>query len=110
MIEEDAMLHDPKWDLKPHQKVLLNAAQYIRDHGWCQHVASDGQGRVCLTGALYHNARGLDYMDATYAIYALIKTSLKEWNDTPGRAEQEVIAVLEKAAEDAAAISQSHPT
>lgn len=93
------MLHDPKWDLKPHQKVLLNAAQYIRDHGWCQHVTRDRQGRVCLSGALYRNAEEPDYTNAAYAVYALIKENLAEWNDTPGRTEQEVIAVLEKAAE-----------
>jgi hypothetical protein len=41
----------PKPKLKPWQKVLLKAADYIKKHGWVQHTLENGVGAVCILGA-----------------------------------------------------------
>lgn len=52
------MLYDPKWDaaqetvLEPWQQLLLDGADYIEKHGWCQHALRTNEGRVCVRGAL----------------------------------------------------------
>lgn len=109
----DNMLYDKKWDkelpvtptLEPWQQLLLDAAQYIRDHGWCQHQLMNRHGAVCLAGALESAPGWKNAQDAIEAVarlqpHASIWVSV--WNDKPGRTKEEVIAVLEKAAKKGA--------
>lgn len=108
------MLYDKKWDkpveveLEPWRKHLLDAAQYIRDHGWCQHnsTAPDGSGRVCAVGALgyvaaeygYDYIHSPDYHTAFQKLQLELSTSIPHWNDQPSRTKEEVIAAFEQAA------------
>jgi len=59
------MLHDPKKEalieeelfhanLNPMQQQLLEIAQIFKDRGWCQQVAENAAGNVCLFGAVEH--------------------------------------------------------
>lgn len=60
------MLYDKKWDakvpveapaLEPWREVLLDAAEIIRERGWCQHKSENRQGQVCILGAIGHTYR-----------------------------------------------------
>ncbi len=96
------MLYDKKWDakvepkLEPWQKHLLDAAQYIRDHGWCQKALMDDEGRVCLLGAL-GKIPG-DQAIPRQRLRSIIGINLVNWNNSPKRTKKEVIAALEEAA------------
>lgn len=80
-------------------QVLLAAAEELRTHGWCQSDFADGAGRHCTPGAINVVAQGVN----TYAASELLRNHLEidwidDWNDTPGRTADEVIAALEAAA------------
>lgn len=85
-------------------QVLLDAADYIERHGWCQYIVEDNQGRVCIGGAISAAASNSD-QDDLY-VYALVRLDkylhsyklVPFWNDTPGRTKEEVIAALRAAA------------
>lgn len=32
--------------------VIMEALNYMREHGWCKNILEDDQGRVCALGAL----------------------------------------------------------
>lgn len=87
--------------LTPAKQALLDAAQYIRDHGWCQGRFYDGD-RVCLLGALIVSTQGRqEYAAAAAALYQAngpVSSDAHDWNDAPGRTKEEVIAALEQAA------------
>jgi hypothetical protein len=79
-----------------------SAADYIREHGWCQHQWENASGSVCLKGAA-SKATDCDLLRHTPLIYALRETigipeGLSDWNDTPGRTKEEVLAVFDKIA------------
>ena len=104
------MLYDTKWDRPVVDAVgqdLLNAAEYIERHGWCQSRAFDGD-RACMMGAIYAATggtfRGLTvgavderYLNAVMRVL-LIAPSPTRWNDEKGRTKQEVIDALRQAA------------
>jgi hypothetical protein len=86
----------PEVKLEPWRQNLLDAAQYIREHGWIQKAVKDSEGRVCLIGALqavggWHNS------DAPRRLREIV-SCIPEWNNADGRTKEEVIAVLEKTA------------
>lgn len=91
--------------LPPAQKALLDAAQYIREHGWCQYTTETVDGRVCAMGAIY---RAVSPPVSLYVSPAagpvqilghyLGVEFIGEWNDRPERTAEEVIAALEQAA------------
>lgn len=87
---------------------LRQAATYIKNHGWCQRLAEDDNGRVCLVGAL---SKVCNRNSSTYAnipdIRNVIKKlnpivmksrSLVDYNDTIGRTKEQVIELLETTA------------
>lgn len=127
------MLHDPKrWTMpqvkppmiEPWRQELLDAAERIRQRGWCQRQFSDLDGRVCAIGSIANfNANGtIDQLNpCTNLISAAGKTAIIKlskyllngrsqsfrewpgaiisiWNDEPGRTAEEVIAAFEGAA------------
>lgn len=90
---------------EPWRKVLLDAADYIETHGWCQDYARSGQS-VCLMGAIASVSDGVfcgrgDQNirqhskigdEAAEKMFAANKGS--GWNDAPGRTAAEVCAAL----------------
>jgi hypothetical protein len=91
-------------------KVLLDAADYIERHGWCQHIYQDHAGKVCAAGALLHVAIPDTYHPtvrekASLALLALAKLKkylgtdwIGSWNDMRGRTKEQVVAALRGAA------------
>lgn len=82
-------------------RLLLEAADRIEQHGWCQDTAMDYRGRMCVLGAL---SFAVDFSQAEYAAAVgkiLRQTDAFEiagWNDAPGRTKDEVVAMLREAA------------
>ncbi len=115
------MLWDPKKDkpveieLDEVSKHIVCAADYIKQHGWCQSMLNTPDGKVCLMGALYashpdiyktgmtvHNMVKTKIGSAYVAIggaYFRIRNHLNEeparWNDKVAKSKEEVINLLE---------------
>lgn len=100
------MLYDKKWDtvkitpaLEPWQQTLLEAAQYIRNHGWtvgCYMFIPSGS--VCMVGAL-HEVENSDAEGKAYHKLAKHLGMVPEtWNDYKAGSKEEVIAKLEEVA------------
>lgn len=83
-------------------QVLLDAADYIEKHGWCQGNYCDPLGRVCALGALNIVSCGIPNHTEGIAINAAIRLMwnlrITQWNDHPERTKEEVIAALRKVA------------
>ena len=118
----------PEVKVEVWQQLLLDAATILRTNNWCQrelcrpisYFSGDGGYAYCMLGALQMAAEGvclgnaprveefstrqmgMDYWKAHEAIRKQIGlsifTSLWEWNDSPNRMKEEVIAALEGAA------------
>jgi hypothetical protein len=81
-------------------KVLMRAAEIVRERGWCQLDYEDDQGRVCAAGALYA-ASGDEWPYVAMGrrrLAASLGRAVETWNDVPGRTKEEVIEALERAA------------
>jgi len=115
------MLNDPNWDKKVEveldevSKHILNAADYIKKHGWCQSVLDTPDGRVCLMGALYASHPDVykagksvlnmvlsnpnNAFTAINSAFKRITYYLKDdptyWNDRIAKSKEEVINLLE---------------
>ena len=87
------MLYDRRKDLSQIGRDLIAAADYIRDHGWCQHMLWDYGGRVCIYGALIKVS---EYPERNLGLIGGGKVIL--WNNAPGRTKEEVINLLEDTA------------
>jgi hypothetical protein len=88
------------------------AGDYIREHGWMQGWYIDGLGRCCMLGARNaaicgepRPANFVDYdqvrraQELRSAMMKVIGTQrLPDWNDTPGRTKEEVLAVFDRIA------------
>lgn len=97
------MLYDERWDRKPAVdecgQMLLRAADYIEEHGWCQHKLKDDEGRVCLLGAIWKvDGEGLNFMPRVDRAAGVDAGGLISWNNALGRTKQEVVDVLRRAA------------
>jgi len=91
-------------------QVLLEAADYIEWHGWCQHIAIGPAGKLCAVGALLHVAipnikHSTVWEMSPLALSAFAKLrrylgtdGIESWNDTRGRTKDEVVAALRAAA------------
>ena len=89
-------------------EILLEAANYIERHGWCQFRLATKEGEVCARGAI---RRVLDIStdevqvltrEEAKAIWRLFEylgqRSVSNWNDYPGRTKEQVVAALRGAA------------
>ena len=108
------MLHDTKHDLSQDSQDLLNAADYIDQHGWCQKKIKTLSGEVCLFGALVAVTDGFngfmpnDHSKRARPLYNKICDYLKilngwntgaaNWNDARARTKTEVTALLRQIA------------
>lgn len=83
--------------------VLLKAAAYIEEHGWCQNSLITDDGKVCAMGAIHMICGGgllpcPTFYAAKERLEQCTESLLSKWNDTPGRTKEEVIAALRAAA------------
>lgn len=85
--------------LPPTKQALLDAAQYIRVHGWKRGLGRH-QGPRCAIGALLSVASYGGQVDDAAACLRneLSIGDLAAWNDHPSRTADEVIRALEQAA------------
>ncbi len=76
------------------------AADYIREHGWCQGTFVNKNGCVCAGGAI--NRACIRDSHLLYDAFdsEIGTTNTFGWNDTPGRTKEEVLAVFDKIASE----------
>ena len=48
-----------RMDMEKARKILLDAADYIDAHGWCQKRTEDPYGRVCAVGGLQRTVQAV---------------------------------------------------
>lgn len=107
----------PQIVAEPWRKVLMDAADYIEAHGWCQHSVATDDGRACLNGAI-KIAGGMNPQASNWRDYPAViiateamrsRVGLPDqyfaghrdatlWNDTPGRTAAEVCNALRECA------------
>lgn len=81
------------------QKALLDAANHIEAHGWCQRQSSRNDGATCMIGAIAKVCvYSKPYTRAIGQLHRLVGKWPEKWNDQPERTKEEVIAMLHKAA------------
>ena len=85
-------------------KSLLEMAEYIEEHGWCQNQVRDKKGQVCVAGAMHFSRNNLregnNWSEAKARITKVTgcECNIVQWNNTPGRTKEEVINKLREAA------------
>lgn len=89
------MLFDARRALPQERQDILNAADYIREHGWCQGTMMSLGGQVCIFGALTAVLGGR-MLSARAFLDKALGMPAHWWNDAPGRTKEEVIAKLEE--------------
>ena len=102
------MLYDKeRWEpkpvvvLEPWRQALLDAANIIRERGWCQRTVETKDGRVCIMGAFRH-LHGhiphniLDVAKDTFASHLGMPIAL--WNDKRTTTKELVLQTLEAVA------------
>jgi hypothetical protein len=97
------MLYDKKWDLSQASRDLLSAADYMDQHGWCQHIAENKAGEVCITGAIdlgMHGERSSKRFQAAYYQFrdAFGLMSVMGWNDFDCKSKEQAVGALRQAA------------
>ena len=78
--------------IEPWRGVLLIAADYIEQHGWCQGGWTDGE-RVCALQAI-RLQDSLYGSNAQNKLRDFLGRDVATWNDRKGRTQQEVTATL----------------
>jgi hypothetical protein len=80
---------------------VLATAKGIVAAGWCQGNYTDGEGRYCAAGALGWRFDGNIDDSQREAFTALERLTgvgnLFHWNDAPGRTQQDVIDLIDRA-------------
>lgn len=88
--------------LTPLVKHLLDAADYLEEHGHCKDRWSNQQGAKCLLGAIHAGAGSAGYQGARDRVIAYLGFrgvgEAVDWNNAPERTADEVIAALRGAA------------
>lgn len=88
--------------LTPVAKLLLDTADYLEGHGWCQGAAQDSKGRMCVLGAMSSVFVGPAYENYSEGVARVLKQTgafeIAGWNDAPGRTQDEVVSMLRAAA------------
>jgi hypothetical protein len=101
------LLYNPNWlqstELDGPGKILIDAANYFSDHGWCQGTTTDKEGNKCILGALCYvvekNRYNFDdYFIASRRLKNYTKSTVYSWNDAKGRTKEQVVELLNKVA------------
>jgi hypothetical protein len=80
--------------LEPWRQALLDAAQFLKDNGWCQKTFRTDAGQHCVIGALTMTDRGYEIgKDAERVLYSVVGNII-EWNDREGQTAENVIETL----------------
>ena len=88
---------------------FLKAAELLEQKGWCQGTACNAAGEHCLLGAIWYARYGHDaphgpvpskykWGEVFDRVAPYTARHPADWNDTPGRTKEEVIAALRAAA------------
>ncbi len=77
---------------EPWRRVLLDAANYIEQHGWCQ-GAYRGGSAVCPIRAIV-TVDPFHEHGATLRMRKYVGGHVEAWNDAPGRTQDEVVGAL----------------
>ncbi|SRR5258706_10095137 len=112
------MLSNEKWGLSENGQTLIDAANYLDEHGWCRGHAGEPGGSVCLYGAIAAVTGTAKFTGANYllidtgnpnfgrflAIQKLIESKERfpfgaaYWNDKVAKSKEEVVAKLRELA------------
>ena len=113
------MLFDPKWNetkpLTAEGELLLAAADYLENHGWCQGKLTEPNGAACAIGAMHCGIGALRFGERPdtdkglrisetitgFSLYLAKQTGngrIADWNDAPGRTKEQVVSMLREAA------------
>ncbi len=86
--------------VKPWRRLLLDAADYIDQHGWCQDVWEDADGRVCVYWAMRRANRYTESVQdvARGKMEGFLGQELTSWNDAEGRTRDYVTTALRSCA------------
>ncbi len=89
--------------------VLREAAETLELVGWCQGILTNDRGQYCAAGAIRRAVNEGNYQNEGAAVTACVSAvetleaevgqTIVDWNDTPGRTSDEVIAAMRYAAE-----------
>ncbi|HEX8106741.1 MAG TPA: hypothetical protein VF516_03385 [Kofleriaceae bacterium] len=98
-MDHSEVKHLPKVDHTPAvlddaSKLLLKMADVIETRGHCQHLAEDSKGRVCIVGATNYTGTIKGWCEVIDRMERAMGQRFIEWNNTPGRTKEEVVAKL----------------
>lgn len=84
-------------------KSIELARRKIEQQGWTQNALSDEEGQLCSVGALILDnddvsVKALKFLAEAMGLGSQWK-KIDDWNDTPGRTKEEVLAAFQKAEE-----------
>ncbi len=94
--------------LEPWRELLLEAANVLERHGWCQDVEVNERGEYCILGALgratcdlHHEKRTWDIhpknLKPNYQAHIALAEEVGDvptWNDKPGRTREQACLLL----------------
>jgi len=111
------MLANEKWGLSENGKTLMDAANYMDEHGWCRGKAGMYDGSVCLYGAiaavigavkLHEDGLRIDIGHPNFKSFLAIQNAIEEsrifingaakWNDKGAKSKEQVVAKLRELA------------
>jgi hypothetical protein len=78
-------------------RTILAAADYMQAHGWCQHGFDDGNGRVCILGALRHQAPGHMFAQVVERIEDHHRVNTVTFNDFQCKSKRQAVAFMRAA-------------
>ena len=74
---------------------IRRAADRIEEVGWCRYVLVDGEGRMCVSGALQDVTRSSSVAgSARWYLRRVLRMNVVVWNDRPGRTRGQVLRML----------------
>ncbi len=97
-------MHAP---LAPEKRLLLRAADLLREDGFCKGVLHDDEGHHCVVGAIHREGgRDINMIETAIDLLALQLSDITGpggravdrvvwWNNRPERTAEEVIGALE---------------
>jgi hypothetical protein len=78
--------------------ILVEARQYLIDHGWIQGRLYAASGAVCALGATFFACPTNPYQRETAQdCLSMICKDIGRWNDEPGRTIENVLALFDEA-------------
>jgi hypothetical protein len=88
-----------KTELDTAGQQLLQIADYIEEHDWCQGAYRSSGGQVCILGAARELFSDHDQTQGMLKLFEhLGNMNVDEWNDEEGRTKEQVIDKLREVA------------